>query len=114
MPKHENVIKNYVNFELFHEKDVNEEDCVGRVTVMEKADGTLRTVLKKETYIGERINIAEGIWRVFSYPIAERGIQIGSRGLFYAIYERSSCARTEPNIFLESSSHFTLGEQIKN
>jgi hypothetical protein len=72
MPKHENVIKNYVNFELFHEKDVNEEDCVGRVTVMEKADGTLRTVLKKETYIGERINIAEGIWRVFSYLVKIR------------------------------------------
>lgn len=67
MPKHENVIKNFVNFELFHEKDVNKEDCLGWVTVMEKADRTLRTVLKNETNIGERINMAEGIWRGFSY-----------------------------------------------
>jgi hypothetical protein len=38
IPKHKNVIKNYVNFELFHKKD--KEDCVGWVTVMEKADRT--------------------------------------------------------------------------
>ena len=38
IPKHKNIIKNYVNFELFHKND--KEDCLGWVTVMEKADRT--------------------------------------------------------------------------
>ena len=65
MPKHKNVIKNYVNFELFH--DTDRDDCLGWVTVMEKADGTLKTILKQKTNIDERINKAEGIWSGFSY-----------------------------------------------
>jgi serine/threonine protein kinase len=67
MPKHKNVIKNYVNFELFHKKDVDKEDCLGWVTVMEKANGTLKTILKQETDIDDRIDMAEVIWSGFSY-----------------------------------------------
>ena len=73
MPKHTNVIKNYVNFEFFLKEDFNQEDCLGWITIMEKADGTLREILKKETTIRERINMAEGIWRGHCY-LEEIGI----------------------------------------
>ena len=29
MPKHENVIRNFVNIELFHKKDSEKKDCLG-------------------------------------------------------------------------------------
>ncbi|CBY14413.1 unnamed protein product [Oikopleura dioica] len=62
MPKHKNIIKNFVNIELFHKKDVKKEDCIGWITIMEKADEDLRTVLKKEKIgIEKRKKIAEGI-----------------------------------------------------
>ena len=48
IPKHENVIKNFVNVELFHKKDKNQEDCLGWITIMEKAGEDLRTILKEE------------------------------------------------------------------
>ena len=62
MPKQENIIKNFVNIELFHKKDLKKEDCIGWITIMEKADENLRTVLKKEkTVIEKRKKIAKGI-----------------------------------------------------
>ena len=68
IPKHENVIKNFVNIELFHKKDANLEDCVGWITIMEKAEKDLRTILKEEKIgIEERKKIAEGIWNGFDY-----------------------------------------------
>ena len=74
MPKHENVIKNFVNIELFHKKDANLEDCVGWITIMEKAGEDLRTILKKEKIgIEERKKIGEGIWNGFKY-LVEIGI----------------------------------------
>jgi serine/threonine protein kinase len=68
MPKHENVIKNFVNIELFHKKDANQEDCLGWITIMEKAGEDLRTILKKEKIgIEERKKIAKGIWSGIEY-----------------------------------------------
>ena len=62
MPKHENIIKNFVNIELFHKKDLKKEDCIGWITIMEKAEEDLRTVLKNEKIgIEKRKKIAEGI-----------------------------------------------------
>ena len=68
MPLHENVIRNYVNVEIFYKNDLKEEDCVGWITIMEKADEDLRTVLKDRTIqIGERKKIARGILDGFRY-----------------------------------------------
>ena len=68
MPLHENVIRNYVNVEIFYKNDSKEEDCVGWITIMEKADEDLRTVLKDRTIqIGERKKIAQGIADGFVY-----------------------------------------------
>ena len=68
MPIHKNVIRNYVNVEIFYEEDSEKEDCVGWITIMEKAGEDLRTVLKEERIdIRERKNIAEGIWDGFVY-----------------------------------------------
>ena len=68
MPRHENVIKNFVNVELFHKKDIKQEDCLGWITIMEKADVDLRTVLKEEKIeIQERKKIAEGIYNGWNY-----------------------------------------------
>jgi len=62
MPKHENIIKNFVNIELFHKQDLRKEDCIGWITIMEKAEEDLRTVLKKEKIgIEKRKKIADGI-----------------------------------------------------
>ena len=68
MPKHENIIKNFVNIELFHKKDLKKEDCIGWITIMEKAEEDLRTVLKEEKIgIEKRKKIAEGILDGFVY-----------------------------------------------
>ena len=68
MPKHKNVIKNFVNVELFHKKDKNQEDCLGWITIMEKAGEDLRTILKEEKIgVDERKKIAEGISTGFDY-----------------------------------------------
>ena len=68
MPKHENVVRNLVNVELFHKKDKKQEDCVGWITIMKKADEDLRTVLKKEKIgIEERKKIARGIFDGIGY-----------------------------------------------
>ena len=48
MPEHENVIRHVVNIELFHKADSKKEDCIGWITIMERADQDLRTVLKAE------------------------------------------------------------------
>ena len=68
IPKHQNVIKNYANVELFHKKDKNHEDCLGWITIMEEADEDLRTVLKKKNIgIKERKKIAQGILNGLNY-----------------------------------------------
>jgi serine/threonine protein kinase len=68
IPKHRNVINHFLNIELFHEKDTNQEDCLGWITIMEKAEKDLRTVLKNEMVeIQERKEIAEGIRNGISY-----------------------------------------------
>ena len=38
----------FVNIELFLKEDFNQEDCLGWITIMEKAGKDLRTVLKEE------------------------------------------------------------------
>ena len=68
MPKHENILKNFVNIELFHKKDFKKEDCIGWITIMEKAEEDLRTVLKEEKIgIEKRKKIAEEILNGFIY-----------------------------------------------
>ena len=68
MPKHENVIKNFVNVELFHKKDSKNEDCIGWITIMEKGGKDLRKILKEEKIgIEERKRIAEGIKNGYRY-----------------------------------------------
>jgi serine/threonine protein kinase len=63
-----------VNIELFHKEDANLEDCVGWITIMEKADEDLRTILKAEKIeIDERKKIAQGIWNGLVY-LAKIGI----------------------------------------
>jgi len=75
MPMHENVIKNFVNVELFHKEDKNKEDCVGWITIMEKAEREdLRTILKAEKIdIDERKKIAKGFLDGINY-LAKIGI----------------------------------------
>ena len=74
MPKHKNIIKNFVNIELFHKNDLIKEDCIGWITIMEKADEDLRTVLKDEKIgIEKRKKIAEGIFDGLVY-LGEIGI----------------------------------------
>ena len=68
MPKHKNIIKNFVNIELFHKKDLKKEDCIGWITIMEKAEEDLRTILKEEKIgIEKRKKIAGGILDGFVY-----------------------------------------------
>ena len=63
-----------MNVELFHKKDKNQEDCLGWITIMEKAEEDLRTILKEEKIgIEERKKIAEGIANGFIY-LAKIGI----------------------------------------
>ena len=65
---HENVVRNYVNIELFHADDQNKEDCLGWISLMEKCDGNLRTELKNEKLtLKERKNIAMGIEAGLNY-----------------------------------------------
>ena len=62
------MIKNFVNVELFHKIDKNQEDCLGWITIMEKAGEDLRSILKKEKIgIGERKKIANGIANGYFY-----------------------------------------------
>ena len=62
VPVHENVIRHYANVELFYAGDSKEEDCVGWITIMEMADGSLRPKLKEEKLnLEERKKIARGI-----------------------------------------------------
>ena len=68
MPKHKNIIKNFVNIELFHKNDLKKEDCLGWITIMEKAEEDLRTVLKdKKIGLEKRKKIAVGILDGFLY-----------------------------------------------
>ena len=62
MPIHENVIRNYVNIEIFHRDDLERKDCLGWITIMEKAAEDLRKGLKEERIgLEERKKIEQGI-----------------------------------------------------
>ena len=68
MPLHKNVIRNYANVEIFYNDGSKQEDCVGWVTIMEKAGEDLRKVLKNGAIqIGDRKKIAGAIGDGFSY-----------------------------------------------
>ncbi|CBY30392.1 unnamed protein product [Oikopleura dioica] len=68
IPKNKNVIRNYVNVELFHREDSNHQDCLGWITIMEKGEEDLRSILKEEKIeIEERKKIAQEIENGFSY-----------------------------------------------
>ncbi|CBY35032.1 unnamed protein product [Oikopleura dioica] len=68
VPIHENVIRHYVNVELYDSGDVNEEDCLGWITIMEKCEGDLREELKRDTLdLEERKKIARGIQSGIKY-----------------------------------------------
>ena len=74
MPKHENVITNFVNIELFYKEDLKQEDCLGWITIMEKGGKDLRKILKEEKIgIEERKKIAKGIKNGINY-LAKIGI----------------------------------------
>ena len=68
MPLHKNVIRNYANVEIFYNDGSKQEDCVGWITIMEKAGDDLRKVLKNGTIqIGERKKIAGEILDGLNY-----------------------------------------------
>ena len=68
MPFHKNVIRNFVNIEFFHRNDEEKEDCLGWITIMERAGENLRTLLKEERInLEERRMIANGILDGFEY-----------------------------------------------
>ena len=81
MPIHENVIRHYANVELYDSGDVNEEDCLGWITIMEKCEGNLREKLKKdELDLEERKKIARGILSGLRY-LDNNGIEHKDRKL---------------------------------
>ena len=62
IPYHKNVIRNFINVEVFHKADSKKEDCLGWITIMELADENLRTLLKEERIdLRQRKTIANGI-----------------------------------------------------
>ena len=68
VPIHENVVRNYANFELYDADDKKEQDCLGWITVMEKCEGDLHPALKKGNLnLDERKKIATGIRAGFQY-----------------------------------------------
>merc|ERR1712176_86212 len=69
IPIHDNVIKNLINLQLFHKEDGKQEDCVGWITIMEKADDKdLRVVLREGTIDAkQRQKIAMGILNGYEY-----------------------------------------------
>ena len=74
VPVHENVVRNLANIEIFDSGDSKEEDCLGWITIMEKAHGNLRKQLKEEKLdLDERKKIANGIVAGLDY-LAKVGI----------------------------------------
>ena len=70
MPIHENIIRNYVNVEIFCNEDGDRKDCLGWITILEKADEDLRTVLKEERIgLEERKKIWEGMYNGAVYLV---------------------------------------------
>ena len=68
IPRHANVVRNFINVELFNKEDAMQEDCLGWITIMEKADEDLREVLKEERLeIEERKKVAEAIRKGLNY-----------------------------------------------
>ena len=68
VPIHENIVRNFANFELYIAGDEKEEDCLGWITVMEKCDGDLQTALKNDNLnFDERKKIATGMEAGFEY-----------------------------------------------
>jgi serine/threonine protein kinase len=75
MPKHENLIKNFVNVEMFYKNDSKQKDFLGWITIMEKGGDDLRTILKEERIgLDERKKIAKGIMNGLCY-LNEIGIE---------------------------------------
>ncbi|CBY13560.1 unnamed protein product [Oikopleura dioica] len=68
VPVHENVVRNYANIELFHKEDLNEEDCLGWMTVVEKCESHLQATLKYEDLtLDMRKNLARGLMSGLNY-----------------------------------------------
>ena len=68
VPFHDHVVRNYANLEIFHAEDSTEEDCLGWITIMEKADSDLREKLKEEKLdLDERKKIAKGVRSGLAY-----------------------------------------------
>ena len=68
VPKHENVIRNFCNIEIFHKEDKNGEDCLAWITIMEKGETNLFKYLETENRgIDERKRILKGILDGWSY-----------------------------------------------
>ena len=80
MPIHQNVIRNFVNVEIFFNDDTAGKDCVGWITIMEKCDKVdLRTVLKEE-----RISIQ--VRKIFAKRILDGFDYLFTRGITH--YDR--------------------------
>jgi len=68
IPRHVNIIRNIFNIEIFHKEDLQQNDCIGWITVMEKAEEHLRTILKEENIsINRRKIIATKVLNGFKY-----------------------------------------------
>ena len=73
IPKHENVIRNFCNIEIFHNEDRTGgnrtgEDCLAWITIMEKGETNLFKYLETENRdIDERKRILKGILEGWSY-----------------------------------------------
>ena len=68
VPKHENVIRNFCNIEIFHKDDSEGKDCLGWITIMEKGETSLFKYLETENRtIEERKRILKGILEGWSY-----------------------------------------------
>ena len=62
MPLHKNVVFHYANVEFFLARDINQEDCIGWMTLMFNNDQTLRPLLESnELDLEKRKEIARGI-----------------------------------------------------
>ena len=61
------MIRNYVNVELFHEADSNQKDCLGWITIMEKADDKPLRKFLRVSNLEQRQQIAEGVQEGYRY-----------------------------------------------
>ena len=62
------MIKNYANIELFRKTDLKTEDCIGWITVMEKGEEDLRSLLKENKLdLDQRKKISKEIFYGWKY-----------------------------------------------